>query len=85
MSDPFAGWPEPEVNEEEQRAYLIDVVKTGIRFFIFTSLTYSFLLWVVSILLYNSNITNGSISWPNSCLIAFIATFARVWDRTFFK
>lgn len=85
MSDPFAGWPEPELNEEEQRAFLIDTIKTGIRFFIFTTITYAFLLWVVSILLFNSNIIDGSISWLNSCIIAFIGTFARVWDRTFFK
>lgn len=85
MSDPFAGWPEPELNEEEQRAFLIDTIKTGIRFFIFTTITYAFLLWVISILLFNSNIIDGSISWLNSCIIAFIGTFARVWDRTFFK
>jgi hypothetical protein len=85
MSNPFAQWPEPEINEEEQREYQIDLIKTGIRFFIFTSISYSFFLWVVSILLFQSNITDGSISWWNSCIIALLGTFVRVWDRTFFK
>jgi hypothetical protein len=85
MSEPFNGWPEPELNPEEQRAYMIDAVKTGIRFFIFTTIAYAFLLWVVTILLAESAIIEGSISWFNSCIIAFIGTFVRVWDRTFFK
>lgn len=78
-------WPEPDLNPEEQRAYFIDVVKTGVRFFIFTSISYAFLLWVVAIMLERSNIIDGSISWVNSCIIAFLGTFIRVWDRTFFK
>ena len=85
MSDPFAGWPEPELSTEEQRAYQIDLIKTGIRFFIFTGISYSFFLWVVSNLLAQSNIVEGSISWANCCIIAFLGTFVRVWDRTFFK
>jgi hypothetical protein len=85
MSESFSGWPEPELSTEEQRAYQIDVIKTGIRFFIFTTICYSFFLWAVSNLLVESNIIDGSISWLNSCIIAFIGTFVRVWDRTFFK
>jgi hypothetical protein len=85
MSDPFAGWPEPQISEEEQREYQMDLIKTGIRFFIFTGISYSFFLWVVSNLLAQSNIVDGSISWWNSCVIAFLGTFVRVWDRTFFK
>lgn len=81
MSD----WPEPELSSAEQREYQVDLVKTGIRFFIFTTLAYAFLVWVVSIVLANSNIIEGSVSWTNSALVAFLGTFVRVWDRTFFK
>lgn len=81
MSD----WPEPELSSAEQREYQIDLLKTGIRFFIFTTLAYAFLLWAVSNLLADSNIIDGSVSWTNSALIAFLGTFVRVWDRTFFK
>jgi hypothetical protein len=86
MPNDFSGWPEPEMaSPEEERSYQIDMIKTGIRFFIFTSVLYAFLLWVVSIMLVRSNIIDGSISWTNSAIIAFLATFVRVWDRTFLK
>lgn len=79
-------WPAPDfVNPEEEREYLVDIIKTGIRFMIFSAISYSVFLWVVSRILLNEEIINGALSWSNSVILGFSTVVIRVWNSTFFK
>lgn len=86
MSDPFGEWPAPEmVSPEEERQYLLDVIKTGIRFMIFSIMGMTVFLWVAANILSKSGIIGGSISWTNCGILAFSAVLIRLWNSTFFK
>lgn len=83
---PDQDWPAPDfVSPEEERAYLMDIIKTGIRFMIFSAISYALFLWVASRILMNSEIINGSLSWGNSLVLGFSTVVIRVWNSTFFK
>lgn len=70
---------------EEERAYAWDVIATGVRFLLFTSVWYGFVIWIVSGFLEKANIAGGRLPWFASFLMAFLITFSRIWDRTFFN
>lgn len=83
---PDQDWPAPDfANPEEERQYLLDIIKTGIRFMIFSGISYAVFLWVTARILMNSEIISGSLSWGNSVLLGFSAVVIRVWNSTFFK
>ena len=70
---------------EEEREFMLDIVKTGLRFLAFTSLWYGFIVWTVLRALEANGIISGNLNWVQSCMIAFLVTFSRMWDRTFFR
>lgn len=74
-----------DVSDSEQRAYAWDVIKTGLRFLIFTTVLYTLCIWGFSNLLQRSNIISGNIDWHAAGIIGFGIIFLRLWDRTFFK
>ena len=79
-------WPDPElVSPEEERQYLLDIVKQGIRFIIFSVLATTVFLWVVTNILSDSNVISQSISWVNCGILSLFYVVLRVWNSTFFK
>lgn len=73
------------VGTTEETEYVWDVVKTGLRFLIFTCLLYTFFVWGISKILVRSDILSGEIRWHDAGLIALGIVFVRMWERTFFK
>ena len=81
----FEDWDAPELSSADERAYLLDVVKTGIRFLVFTCLLYTVGIWGFSNLLVRSGILSDSVSWHYAGIISFGIVVLRLWNKTFFK
>ena len=81
MSD----FPPPYATPEEERQYMMDVIKAGLRFLIITAFFYTGAIWVVSRILNNSGIIDGALSWGSAAIIGVGGIILRTWDRTFFK
>lgn len=81
----FEDWDVNLNDAADQRAYAWDVVKTGLRFLIFTCLLYTLIIWGFTNLLVKSDILSGAISWQHAGVMSFGIIFLRIWDRTFFK
>ena len=81
----FEDWDAPELSSADERAYLWDVVKTGIRLLVFTCLLYTIGIWGFSNLLVRSGILSDSVSWHYAGIISFGIVVLRLWNKTFFK
>jgi|688.fasta_scaffold1083559_2 hypothetical protein len=81
----FEDWDAPELSSADERAYLLDVVKTGIRFLVFTCLLYTVGIWGFSNLLVRSDILSGSISWQHAGIMSFGIVVLRLWNKSLFK
>ncbi len=81
----FPDWDAPEYSSADERAYAWDVIKTGIRFLVFTCLLYTLAIWGISNLLVKSGILSGSISWHYAGIISLGIILLRLWDKSFFK
>lgn len=81
----FEDWDAPEYSSAEERAYAWDVIKTGIRFLVFTCLLYTIAIWGFVNLLFKSDILAGDVSWHYAGIMSFGIVMLRLWDRTFMK
>jgi hypothetical protein len=81
----FEDWDAPELSSADERAYLWDIVKTGIRLLVFTCLLYTIGIWGFSNLLVRSGILSDSVSWHYAGIISFGIVVLRLWNKTFFK
>jgi hypothetical protein len=81
----FEDWDVNLNDAADQRAYAWDVIKTGLRFLVFTCLLYTFIIWGFANLLVKSDILSGDISWQHAGMMSVGIIFLRMWDRTFFK
>ena len=83
----FPDWDEPEfaASSKEEREYAWDLVKTGARFLIFTTLLYTLIIWGFSNLLFKNDILSGDLSWRHAGIFSFGIIVLRTWNRTFFK
>lgn len=75
----------PENDAADQRAYAWDLIKTGLRFLVFTCLLYTFIIWGFTNLLVDSDILSGSVSWLHAGVMSLGIILIRMWDKTFFK
>lgn len=80
-------WDAPEIasTEDEERQYALDVVKTALRFCIFSVFLYTLIIWGFSNLLMKSNILPSSVPWHYAGILSMGIIVLRVWDKTFFK
>lgn len=83
----FEDWDAPDFSPSsaEERAYAWDVIKTGMRFLIFTTLLYTLIIWGFVNLLFRSDILSGDISWHYAGILSFGVIVLRLWNKAFFK
>ena len=78
-------WERPRLGqnlEHQEPAFDARIARAGLVVFVISILLYAFVIWSLSIILRNSSIIDGSVSWSNAYMAAGILQVLRIIDRT---